>query len=105
MDRLLQDLRYALRMLVRNPGFTAVAVVALAVGIGGNTAIFSVMYATLVTSMPFHDADRLVDISMTKTGGIQNMEASYPNFVDWRAQSKSFSIMAGYSRNGVLLSR
>ena len=103
MDRLLQDLRYAFRMMVRNPGFTLVAVLALAIGIGGNTAIFSVMHAALANSIPFRDADRLVDISMTKTGGVQNMEASYPNFVDWRAQAKSFSTMAGYSQNNVLL--
>jgi predicted permease len=105
MDRLLQDLRYALRIMLRNPGFTAVTVLALAVGIGANTAIFSVTYAALAKSMPFADPDRLVDISMTKLGGVQNMEASYPNFVDWREQAKSFSIMGGYARNGVLLSR
>jgi putative ABC transport system permease protein len=105
MDRLLQDLRYAIRMMLRNPGFTAVAVIALAIGIGANTAIFSVTYAALAKSMPFADADHLVDVSMTKLGGVRNMEASYPNLLDWRAQAKSFSIMAGYARNGVLLSR
>jgi predicted permease len=95
MSILLRDLRYAIRMLGKNPGFTLVAVVTMALGIGANTAIFSVIDAVLLRPLPFRDPGRLVavrsvDLKEPNQGG----EISYPAFLDWRAQSRSFDAMA-----------
>jgi putative ABC transport system permease protein len=98
MGTLLQDLRYGLRMLARNPGFTAVAVVTLALGIGANTAIFSVVEAVLLRPLPFNKPDRLVTIRVDlPERNIQNALAPYPDVADWRRQSRSFESMAAYS--------
>jgi predicted permease len=91
---LIQDLRYGLRMLVRNPGFAVVAVIALALGIGANTAIFSVVNGVLLQPLPYHDPDRLVRVYETSPG-FQTMSVACPNYFDWRDQSRSFSGMAG----------
>ena len=95
MGTLLQDLRYGLRMLAKNPGFTAVAVLTLALGIGANTTVFSVMNATLLRPLPFPDADRLVLVWETSGKGHDNWNAvSAPNFWDFERQSKSFEGIA-----------
>ena len=92
---LAQELRYAVRQLRKSPGFTLVAVLTLALGIGANTAIASAVYALLLRSLPFADAERLVLIKETHPqAGI--ISASYPDFLDWRAQSKSFQSLAAY---------
>ena len=93
IDNLLQDLRYGLRMLRKSPGFTAVAILTLALGIGANTAIFSFVYGVLLAPLPYHDASRLVVLNET-TPSVGIVSVSYPNFLDWRAQSRSFSEMA-----------
>jgi len=93
LDSLLQDLRYGARMLRKNPGFTAIAVLTLALGIGANTAIFSIVYGVLLAPLPYHDASRLVVLNET-TPRVGTVSVSYPNFIDWRAQSRSFSQMA-----------
>jgi len=93
IDNLLQDLRYGLRMLRKSPGFTAIAILTLALGIGANTAIFSFVYGVLLAPLPYHDASRLVVLNET-TPRVGTVSVSYPNFVDWRAQSHSFSQMA-----------
>jgi putative ABC transport system permease protein len=93
MSGLLQDLRYALRQLRKNPGFTAVAVLTFALGIGANTAIFSVVYGVLLAPLPYHNASKLVVLNET-TPMVGNVSVSYPNFLDWRTQSHSFSQMA-----------
>lgn len=95
---LAQDLRYAARMLVRTPAFTAVAVLALALGIGANTAIFSVVNAVLLQPLPFKNPDQLVIIWENATHlGFPKNTPSPANFLDWRAQSTVFSGMAAMS--------
>ena len=93
IDNLLQDLRYGLRVLRKSPGFTAIAILTLALGIGANTAIFSFVYGVLLAPLPYHDASRLVVLNET-TPRVGMVSASYPNFIDWRAQNHSFSQMA-----------
>jgi putative ABC transport system permease protein len=90
---LIQDLRFGLRILRKSPGFTAVTVLTLALGIGANTAIFSFVYGVLLAPLPYRDASRLVVLNET-TPRVGNVSASYPNFLDWRAQSHSFAQMA-----------
>jgi len=98
MGNLFQDLRYAARMLARNPGFTAVAVLALALGIGANTAIFSVIRAVLLRPLPYDDPDRLVAIWETNVqAGLLREATSLPNFNDWRDQSRSFEAVVASS--------
>jgi len=91
------DLRYASRQLRKSPGFTVTAVLTLALGAGATTAIFSAVYGLLLKSLPFKDADRIVSISETHpriTGGI---EATYPDYEDWRSQQRSFEQLGAYS--------
>ena len=97
MDTLLADLRYALRTLRRSPGFTAVAVLTLALGIGANTAIFSVVNAVLLRPLPFHDPDRLV-LLWERSPQLEFMTVAYPDFVDWREQSRAFEDIAVFNR-------
>ena len=89
-----EDLRYALRSLVKNPGFAAVAVLTLAVGVGANTAIFSVLHAVVLRDLPYHQADRLallwtLSLRQNLTDG-----SSYLNVRDWKEQSRTFEDMA-----------
>jgi len=95
MDTFLQDLRYVVRTLLKNPGFAAVAVLALALGIGANTAIFSVVNAVLLRPLPFPDPDRLAMIySVNPAKGFPRFPSSAPDFLDWRAQTRSYEEMA-----------
>jgi putative ABC transport system permease protein len=101
MDTLVQDLKYGLRTLLKNPGFTTVAVLALALGIGANTAIFSVVNAVLLRPLPYPDPDRLMTVweNNLKLGWHEDV-VSPANFLDWRAQNTVFESMAAYSRRG-----
>jgi putative ABC transport system permease protein len=93
METLWQDIRYALRTLGKAPGFTSVAVLTLALGIGANTAIFSIVDGVLLRPLPYRDPARLIALNET-TPKVGTVSVSYPDFLDWRAQSRSFSEMA-----------
>ncbi|HKS42401.1 MAG TPA: ABC transporter permease [Blastocatellia bacterium] len=95
MDTLLQDIRYGFRMLIKTPAFTLVAVAALALGIGANTAIFSVVNSVLLRPLPYKDVDRILTVweSDTKTGKKED-GASPANFLDWRDQNQVFDQLA-----------
>ncbi len=95
MGPLLQDLKYGLRMLGKNPGFTAVAVVTLALGIGANTAIVSVVNAVLLHSLPYKDPSHLVMIWETYRE-FPKVWPSVPNFIDWREQNDVFDAVGAY---------
>lgn len=98
MPTLFQDLRYGLRMLLKNPGFTAVAVITLALGIGANTAIFSVVNAVLLRPLPFPDPDRLMIVKETNLArGMTDFGVSMPDFRDWQSRNQVFERMAAYS--------
>src|SRR6185503_11946896 len=90
------DVRQAARSLRRSPGFAVVAILALAIGIGGNTAIFTVVDATRTQAIPYKDPERLVNlIGNVDRGAIERRGASYPDFIDWRAQAtRSFEDLA-----------
>jgi predicted permease len=99
LDRLMQDLRFGVRMLAKSPGFTAVAILTLALGIGANTALFSVVNGVLLNPLPYPEPEQLVTLHESKP----NFEAgsvSFPNFRDWRKENTTFSMMGisrGYS--------
>jgi putative ABC transport system permease protein len=104
MQTLLQDLRYGARTLIKKPGFTSIAVITLALGIGANTAIFSVINAVLLKPLPFAAPGQVVAIGTADTQNRSTFyPVSYPNFFDWRAQSQSFERMASYYMNNVAL--
>jgi putative ABC transport system permease protein len=93
MDALRHDLRFAVRSFLRNPGFSVVTVITLALGIGATTAIFSVVYAVLLRPLPYPDADRIVRVWQVDKGG-HRMNASDPNFADWHAQNRTLVALA-----------
>ena len=96
MNTLLKDIRYGIRGLLKRPGFTAIVVITLGLGIGANTAFFSVVNAVLLRSLPYRDSGRLVALWETVSKDRRN-PISYPNFLDWRAQNQSFEEMAAYA--------
>jgi predicted permease len=98
METLLKDIRYGVRGLLKRPGFTAVAVITLALGIGANTAIFSVVNAVLLRSLPYKEADRLVMVwEDASFAGFPRNTPAPANFSDWRSQNQVFEGMAAYT--------
>ncbi|MGH9751806.1 MAG: ABC transporter permease [Blastocatellia bacterium] len=95
MNSLLQDLRYGLRTLLKNPGFTLVAIVTLALGVGVNTAIFSVVNGVLLRPLPFNQPERIITLWENNVkDGIERDDVSPANFLDWRERSRGFEEMA-----------
>src|SRR5499427_1903661 len=95
-DEVWQDLRYGARMLLKQPGFTLIAVITLALGVGANTAIFSVVNAVLLEALPYRQADRLVMLWERSQRRDQNV-INLGNFFDWKAQNASFEDMAAFA--------
>jgi predicted permease len=98
-----QDLRYGSRVLAKSPGFSLIAVITLALGIGANTAIFSVVNGVLLNPLPFHDPNQLVSM-FQEIPNFKNGSISYPNFLDWQRMNTTFAGMAAYRSTGFNLS-
>jgi putative ABC transport system permease protein len=96
MEKLIQDLRYGIRTILKQPGFTAIAVMALALGIGANTAIFSIVNAVLLRPLPFANPDGIMMVFNTAERE-DRFSVTYPDFIDWRERQQSFELLAGYS--------
>jgi putative ABC transport system permease protein len=104
LGSLWQDLRYGLRLIRKSPGFSTVVVLTLAVGIGANTAIFSVVNAVMLRSLPFRDPDRLVRLNESNPErGWPTFSVSHPNFLDWRERNQTFETMAATGGTSVNL--
>src|ERR1700679_3525313 len=101
MNRLWQNLRYGLRLLAKSPGFTLVTVLTLAMGIGANTAIFSVVYSALLRPLPYYQPDRPITMGegrlQSKDNEAQSQNSSNPDFLDWQKTAKSFQSLTAYS--------
>ncbi|MGC2694310.1 MAG: ABC transporter permease [Candidatus Angelobacter sp.] len=98
-----QDLRYGVRMLAKSPAFSAIAILTLALGIGANTAIFSVVNGVLLNPLPYHEPNQLVSM-FEEIPNFKNASISYPNFIDWRRMNTTFAGMAAYRSTGFNLS-
>jgi hypothetical protein len=95
MQTLLQDIRYAIRTLAKNPGFTVVAVLTLALGIGANTALFSVVNGVLLNPLPFPAPNQLATLYANRVH-LERASISYPNFLDWQRENHTFVSMAAF---------
>src|SRR5882724_988652 len=107
METLLQDLRYSYRLMLKQPAFSLVVVIALSLGIGANTAIFSVVNAVLLRPLPYKEPDRLVRVwekdERSSQPGSDQSEVSPANFIDWRDQSQTLAEMAAFGVGSVAL--
>jgi putative ABC transport system permease protein len=106
MSTLRQNLRYAIRALWNGPGFTLVVVLMLALGIGANTAIFSVVYSALLRPLPYREPSQLLHLGETRSqldNSANGAQASYPDYLDWKHTAKSIQSLAGYSGDAFTL--
>jgi hypothetical protein len=102
-ESFLQDLQYGVRMLMKSPSFAAIAILTLALGIGANTAIFSVVSGVLLNPLPYRDASQIVSM-FEEIPNFKNGSISYPNFLDWQRMNHTFSAIAAYRTDGFNLS-
>jgi hypothetical protein len=103
VEQFRQDLRFGWRVLTKTPGFTATAVMVLALGIGMNTAMFSAVKAVLLSALPYPEPERMVELRQTAKDG-HSMNVSGLDFRDWCAQSRTMGYIAAYGNNAVTLS-
>lgn len=103
IESLLQDVKYAVRQLRKSPGFALTAVLTLALGIGANSAIFSMVYAVLLRPLPFHNPSRLVAVKTTEPGRGDDIGVSYPEFLDWRSQDRVFEGLSAFREDDFTL--
>ncbi len=104
METLFKDLRYGVRSLLKQPAFTLVAVITLALGIGGNSAMFSVVNAVLLRPLQYPESDRIVVLEgINPSKGITQSNMSIPDFADWQSQNQVFEHIAGFIAGGLLL--
>ena len=104
METLIKDVRYGVRSLLKRPGFTAIALVTLALGIGANSAMFSAVNAVLLRPLPFPESEQIVSFDGMNPGkGITESNMSVPDFADWKNQNQVFERMAGFVSGGALL--
>jgi putative ABC transport system permease protein len=104
METLFKNIRYALRVLTKRPAFSAIVVITLALGIGANTAIFTVVDAALLRGLPYKNPERLMQVWENTTQEKTNQrEASYPDFIDWKTNNRTFESMTGFGQAGLIL--
>src|SRR5580704_6037014 len=103
MRSFVDDLRYAIRQMFKSPGFATIAIITLALGIGANTAVFSVVDAVILRPLPYHKPERLLSAQSAGTQDPRGKSMSYPDFFDWRAQNRTLEHLVSYHDNSYTL--